>query len=224
MRVAPIISSFYIQNFAKDITEPYTSLQAYKSGLIDENGNYTGQESSVEPYEYFVIKLKKIFEQVPYGPTRSTLTYYLPALKYFTEEISWYGVDPNIINMFLEGWLSAQTGGPISLLEDMGTGGGAGAIGVPADAPGANKGGVSGFDPVMGKVQKRKELPGFFNLTQMFEADPETWEGFKNAETWRHVPPGPTANYLKRFKSRNPSAKLAVKNSETGAIHWLNYK
>jgi len=224
MRVAPIISSFYIQNFARDITEPYTSLQAYKSGLIDENGNYIGQESSIDAYEYFVIKLKKIFEQVPYGSTRSTLTYYLPALKYFTEEISWYGVDKNEIEMFLEGLLAAETEGAVSLLEDMGSGGAAGGIGVPASAPGANTGGVSGFDPVMGKMQRRSKASSFFDNCQIFVVPCEEFDGFKMAETWKNAPQGPTTNYLRRFKKRNPDSKIAVKDLETGNLHWLEYE
>ena len=123
-----LISSFYIQNFARDISSPITDLQAYKSGLVDENGNIIGQESSIDAYEYLIIKLKKIFSQLPGGMTKSSLASFLPALKMFTEEASWYGVDENQLSMFIEGYISSNTEGDlsyISLLEDMGTGGGA---------------------------------------------------------------------------------------------------
>lgn len=223
-----LISSFYIQNFARDISSPITDLQAYKSGLVDENGNIIGQESSIDAYEYLIIKLKKIFSQLPGGMTKSSLASFLPALKMFTEEASWYGVDENQLSMFIEGYISSNTEGDlsyISLLEDMGTGGGAGSIGTPASAPGANTGGVSGFDPVMGKMQRRNQnVPSFIDTCQMFDVCPEEFDGFTNAQEWRQVPDGPTRNYLQRYQRRNPQGKMAVRNSETGKIHWLQIK
>jgi hypothetical protein len=120
--------------------------------------------------------------------------------------------------------LAAETEGAVSLLEDMGSGGAAGGIGVPASAPGANTGGVSGFDPVMGKMQKRSKAPSFFDNCQIFEVPCEEFDGFKMAETWKNAPQGPTTNYLRRFKKRNPDSKIAVKNLKTGNLHWLEYE
>ncbi len=220
-----LISSFYISRFAKDVSSPVTDLQAYRAGLVDENGNIIGSESSIDPYEYFVIKLKKIFSQLPMGTTKMSLNSFLSALKLFTEEASWYGIDKTEMTMFLEGYLASQGDGElshISLLEDMGSGGGAGAIGVPAEAPGANTGGVSGYDPVMGQMQRRKAP--VTDSTQMFEVDPDEYLGFKSAKAWKYVPEGPTRNYLQRYQRRNPEGKMAIKNSETGEIHWLNLK
>lgn len=220
-----LISSFYISRFAKDVSSPVTDLQAYRAGLVDENGNIIGSESSIDPYEYFVIKLKKIFSQLPMGTTKMSLNSFLSALKLFTEEASWYGIDKTEMTMFLEGYLASQGDGElshISLLEDMGSGGGAGAIGVPAEAPGANTGGVSGFDPVMGQMQRRKAP--VTDSTQMFEVDPDEYMGFKSAKAWKYVPEGPTRNYLQRYQRRNPEGKMAIKNSQTGEIHWLNLK
>jgi hypothetical protein len=227
MRVNPLVSSFYIQKFAGDVSTPFTSFNAYKEGLIDQDGNFTGLESSIDSYEYLIIKLKKIFQELPGGLTKSNLNSYYTTLQMFTEECSWYGIDKEQMTFFIEGYISAQTDGNVSyieLLEDMGVGGGAGAIGTPASAPGANQGNVSGFDPVMGDMQKRKEqVPSFIDQCEMFDVCPEEYDSFKLAKAWRNVPPSPTKNYLQRYQRRNPTGKLAVKNSESGDIHWINY-
>lgn len=228
--INPLISSFYIYKFAKDISSPYTNLNAYQAGLIDENGNMTGQESSMDSYEYLVLKLKKIFEELPGNLTKAALTNYYTTLQMFTEECSWYGIDPKEMSLFLEGYISGLTNGETSyveLMEDMavgGGGGGAGSLGTPAIAPGANQGNVSGYDPVMGKMQRRKEqLPSFLDNCEMFDLDDEEYNCFSKARAWKSVPPSPTKNYLKRFQSRNPESKLAVRNSNTGDVYWINY-
>ncbi len=221
-----LISSFYINNFARDVSGSYTSLESYRRGLIDAQGNFLKPESEVDSYEYFVIKLKKIFDQLPPGITKSSLQSYLTTFQMFSEEMSWYGIDKDEITMFLEGMIAVKTDGQasyIELLEDMSTGGGSGSIGVPGDAPGANQGNVSGYDPVMGTVQRRKSVLGFENC-EMFDVCPEEYMTFKLAKAWRNVPSSPTKNYLQRFQRRNPTGKIAIKNSKTNDVHWIDYQ
>ena len=59
------IPSFSLSKFSETITAPYTSLSAFSSGVIDADGNLLKPESSIDSYEYFIIKLKKIFEGTP---------------------------------------------------------------------------------------------------------------------------------------------------------------
>ena len=54
------IPPFYFYQFADAISAPYTALKAYQSGIIDSNGNILKPESSLDPFEYLVIKLKQI--------------------------------------------------------------------------------------------------------------------------------------------------------------------
>lgn len=223
----PLIPAFYVNNFARDVSSPYTNLDAYSRGLIDQQGNFLKPESEVDAYEYFVIKLKKIFDQLPSGMTKSALQSYLATFQMFSEEMSWYGIDKDHITLFLEGYIAAETQGKVSyveLLEDMGSGGGgAGSIGVPAAGGNVNQGGISGFDPVMGSMQRRKNPPSFLDTCEMFEVCPEEFIGFRLAKAWRQVPPSPTKNYLQRFNRRNPNGKIAIKNSDTNEVHWINY-
>jgi hypothetical protein len=221
------ISPFYMNTFAKDVSAPYSSFKAYKDGLIDDSGNVKGSPGSFDSYEYFVIKLKKIFEELPSGLTKAKLNNYMSTLMLFSESAEQVGLKADQFNFFLEGYIARESNGDASyfeLLEDMATGGGAGAIGVPASAPSANQGGVSGFDPVMAPMQRRNSVLGFENNCEMFDVCPEEFEAFKTAKAWRHVPEGDTRNYLQRYQRRNPSGTMAVRNSDTNEVHWLNLK
>jgi hypothetical protein len=221
-----LVPAFYMSHFAQDVSAPYTSLKAYQTGSIDKDGNILKSEGTIDSYEYFIIRLKKIFEELPPGMTRSKLSSYIPALMIFSEEANTIGMTSDQFNFFVEGYVAVETEGQLSyieLLEDMGTGGGAGAIGVPASAPSANQGGVSGFDPVMAPMQRRKSLLGFDNC-EMFDVCPEEYNTFKSAEDWKNIPSGDTRNYLQRFQRRNKNGHMAVRNTDTGEIHWLQLK
>lgn len=223
MQASSIVSSFYTSNFAKDISAPYTNLSAYSAGVIDSQGNLLKPESSIDAYEYLIIKLKKIFEELPSGMLKSSLSSYLPTLRYFSEHSEEYGIKKDEFDLFLEGYILAQTDGEISYLElneDMSAGG----MATPATGGDINQGGISGFDPVMGSMQRRKSVLGFENSCEMFDVCPQEYEGFKSAKSWMAVPKGETRNYLQRFQRRNPNGMMAVRNSETGDIHWLQLK
>lgn len=212
-------------NFAKDVSSSYADLQAYRSGAIDQYGNLLKPESSIDPYEYFVIKIKRIFEELPPGMTKARLSSYLPALMVFSEEVQKFGITKEQFNFFVEGHVSAESNCKVSyleLLEDMGTGGGAGSIGTPVQSN--NTGGVSGFEPVMGQMQRRKSVLGFENSCEMFDVCPQDYDSMKQAKAWRHVPEGETRNTIQRWERRNPGKKIAIRNTDTGELHWLNLK
>jgi hypothetical protein len=59
------IPTFSIADFAQAIAAPYTSFRAYQSGVIDSSGNLKKPESSIDPFEYFVIKMKKNIRRDP---------------------------------------------------------------------------------------------------------------------------------------------------------------
>ena len=92
MNYGSLVPSFYFYKFAESISQPYTSFAAYRAGAIDANGNLIKPESSIDPYEYFIIKLKKIFEQLPPGLTKYQLANYTSALNYFAEEAEKFNI------------------------------------------------------------------------------------------------------------------------------------
>lgn len=224
------VPSFYFYKLADAISSPYTSLMAYQAGNIDANGNITNSISSIDPFEYLVIKLKQIFDQLPYGITKAKLSNYMATLQMFGEEVEKYEISQEQFHCLVEGIVSQNTNNEVSyleLLEDMATGGGAGAIGVPAEGGNINQGGVSGFDPRMGLPIMRRKKEQYFDNCEIFDVCPEEYSSFKNAKSWKDVPESETKNYLRRFQRRNRNAKIGVKglnplNGET-ELHWITY-
>jgi hypothetical protein len=221
------IPPFYFYQFADAISAPYTALKAYQSGIIDSNGNILKPESSLDPFEYLVIKLKQIFAQLPYGTTKAKLNGYLSTLQLFAEEAEEYNFNSEYMHALIEGYISQITDGEVSYLElceDMGSGGGAaGSLGTPMAGSGSNVG-VAGFDPPMtDKILKRKYLEN----CEIFDVCPDEYVAFKNAKAWKHIPEGPTKNYLQRFQRRNKDAKIGIRTTlpESGEqdLYWITY-
>jgi hypothetical protein len=214
MNYGSLVPSFYFYKFAESISQPYTSFAAYKAGAIDENGNLVKPESSIDPYEYFVIKLKKIFEQLPPGLTKYQLANYTSALNYFAEEAEKYNIEKEHYIALIEGLLAAQCGPEasyIELLEDMSAGG----MAVAGDSAGYNTGGVSGFDPVMAPMQRRKPVADdMYHMFDVSEADFAKISQNQMNEI----------DYLRRFGTRNPDSILIVRNKKDGNLYTVPKK
>lgn len=226
MKPTSYVSSFYFYKLAQALSGPYTALDAYHAGVIDEHGNIIKPESSIDSFEYLVIKLKKIFEELPYGTTKAKLSNYMATLQMFGEEVN---LNSDQYNLFLEGYIAANVNHEISyisLLEDTTTGGGPGGLGVPA-GPVENKGSVMGYDPVMALGLQRRKKPKYFDNCEVFEVCPEELISFKSAKQWKEVPDSETKTYLQRFQRRNKSARIGVtsKNPISGDqdLYWITY-
>ena len=230
MNTPQYIPSFYFYKFAQGISAPYTELAAYSAGAIDSSGNVLKAESSIDSFEYLIIKLKKIFEQLPAGLTKAQLTNYLSTLQLFSEAVQAYDISDAQFAGLVEGYIALNKNpntSYIALCEDMGVGGGgggAGTIGTPVVSN--NQGGVGGFDPVMAPMQRRKPPVGLDNC-EMFDVCPEEMRQFKGAKAWKHLPASETKTYLQRYQARNPKGKIALRSidADTGAqdIHWIDY-
>lgn len=221
------IPSFYFYKFANAVSAPYTSLSAYNSGLIDEQGNLIGNESSIDEFEYFVIKLKKIFEQLPPGLTKARLTSVVGIAQLFSEDFENIGVSEEQIVALIEAHVTNNSEGEVSfieLMEDMGVGAVAGEIGVPAEAPEANKGNISGYDPRLGEIMTRSQPVNMFQGIEMFNVSPEEFKRFKSSKAWKGLPDSPTKKYLQRFQRRNKEGKMAVRDESSGEIFFVPYK
>jgi hypothetical protein len=218
------IPSFYFYKFANAIADSYTNLQAYGAGAIDENGNILSNEANIDPFEYFVIKLKKIFEQLPPGTTKHKLHTLMGITQLFSEEVESIGISSEQVTCLIEAHVSYVTNNELSyieLLEDMTTGGIAGGLGTPAEAPGANKGNVSGYDPVMAPMQSRSSPVNMIDAIEMFTLPSSEFNIIKKTKSY---PKTQIGNYLKRFGYRNNQSKIAIKNEETGEIYWVSNK
>jgi len=226
MRPSSYVSSFYFYKLAQALSGPYTALEAYNAGTIDANGNIIKPESSIDSFEYLVIKLKKIFEELPYGTTKAKLSNYMATLNMFGEDCQ---LPFDQYSLFLEGYIAANVNQEISyisLLEDTTSGGGAGGLGVPA-GPVQNNGSVLGYDPVLAMGLQKRKKPKYFDACEVFEVCPEELVSFKGAKQWKDVPDSETKNYLQRFQRRNKAAKIGVvgKNPISGDqdLFWITY-
>jgi len=214
MNYGSLVPSFYFYKFAESISQPYTSFAAYRAGAIDANGNLVKPESSIDPYEYFIIKLKKIFEQLPPGLTKYQLANYTSALNYFAEEAEKFNIEKEHYIALVEGILAAQCGPEasyIELLEDMSAGG----MAVAGDSAGYNTGGVSGFDPVMAPMQRRKPVTD--EMFHMFDVSDNDFSKISNNQM-------NDIEYLRRFGIRNPDSTLIVRNSKDGNLYTVPKK
>jgi hypothetical protein len=207
------IPSFFFYKFAQTLADPYTSFEAYRAGNIDASGNITGNESNIDPFEYFVIKLKKILEELPPGSTKYKTNNLFGVLQLFSEHAENFGITNEDFQILVEAELMAK-----ELTEDMTTGGAAGALGTPAEAPGANKGNVSGYDPVMGSMATRSGPVNMFASVEMFNIPTSEYKLFKLDKGY---PKTATGNYVRRYGQRNSNQKLAVRDEDSGEIYWL---
>ena len=176
MGLVNYVPSFYTSKFADAISAPYTYLQAYKAGAIDEHGNIVKPESSIDSFEYIIIKLKKIFEELPMGMTKAKLNNYLTTLQMFSEAFQEFGISrPEYVGI-VEGYIALHIDPALSymeLCEDMGVGG----MGAAATSPGYNVGAVSGNDPVMGTTRRNEPvIPGGLDNCEMFDVCTKEFE------------------------------------------------
>lgn len=222
------IPSFYFYKFAQGISEPYTSLNAYKAGAVDQNGNILKAESSIDPLEYLIIKLKKIFEELPSGLTKAKLGNYMSTMQLFGEEVKAIGITDAEYVGLVEGYIAVNIDPSISYVELLGEDMGAGGMAAAGTSPGYNQGSVSGYDPAMGTVRRNKPVLTGLDSCEMFDVCPEEMNQFKNAKAWKHVPDSETKKYLQRYQRRNPKGHMAIRSvdpdSGQAEIHWVKLK
>ena len=231
MRPSNLVPSFYFYKLADALSGPYTALSAYSAGVIDAQGNILKPESSIDAFEYLVIKLKKIIDQLPYGMTKAQLGNYLSSIQYFSEAFEEFEITQEQFHCMMEGFVCQATNNEVSyleLLEDMsvGAGGGApGSLGTPvANSQGP---GVAGYDPKLGMTMQRRKQPKYFDNCEVFEVCPEEFIQFKAAKQWKDIPEGENKNYIQRFQRRNKNTKVAIKSlnplNGENEMHWISY-
>lgn len=218
------IPTFSMADFAQAISAPYSSFRAYQSGVINSQGNLIKPESSIDPFEYFVIKMKKIFDEIPPTITKSRLSSYNSAFQLFSEEAKAFGIPFDQFVFFVEGYLTSK----FLLTEDMGAGaaGGGGMatgtspgdLGVPQEYKSVGQ--VSGYDkPLPSPMFQRGPV-------EMFDLEQNEFDTFKGAKGWKNLPDSATKRYLQRFQRRNPSGRMGIRTKRDNGesdLYWITY-
>ena len=95
-------NAFTVYKFIRLITQPFISMDAYKYGIIDKNGNYLKKVSeltsdkekkSVTAFQRLIINLKKLIDKVPDPSLKAKLKNFPSALVLLKDEAEKIGAD-----------------------------------------------------------------------------------------------------------------------------------
>jgi hypothetical protein len=178
-----IIQPSTVYHFAELLNKPFNQYAAYTSGLIDNNGQITKKNGSMDGLEYIAIRMKSFLKDLMPGSTKFFLQSLSGTLKLFNEELNQMGINRDSANMVLECYLLGITEGKVSYLdylleeaqvryitEEMGAGA-AGGMGSPAHTD--LQGGIGGIDRPMGLMFRRKNKKRRNKSSEIVEANME---------------------------------------------------
>ena len=89
-----LINAFTLYTFVQELTTPFIQTEAYRQGLIDQNGDLLKKYSSltmqeklvITPFKKLVFKIKQLFEMIPNPAVSYNLKSFTTALKLLSEE------------------------------------------------------------------------------------------------------------------------------------------
>ena len=106
--VGGALNIFFIYKFLRILTQPFAETDAFKLGIIDENGKILKKHRKLKTIEEkdsytlmhrLVWKLKRLMEKIPFGKSR--LASYAAALWLIKEEHTFNGTDEELQESFL---------------------------------------------------------------------------------------------------------------------------
>lgn len=94
LSASELINAFTLYTFVQELTTPFIQTEAYRQGLIDENGDLlkkystltTEEKRVVTPFKKLVFKIKQLFEMIPNPSVTSRLKSFTTALNLLAEE------------------------------------------------------------------------------------------------------------------------------------------
>jgi len=100
-----LINAFTLYTFVQELTTPFIQTEAYRQGLIDENGDLlkkystltTEEKRVVTPFKKLVFKIKQLFEMIPNPAVSYKLKSFTTALSILSEEGAKMGADKDYI-------------------------------------------------------------------------------------------------------------------------------
>ena len=133
-----LINAFTLYTFVQELTTPFIQTEAYRQGLIDQNGDLLKKYSSltmqeklvITPFKKLVFKIKQLFEMIPNPAVSYNLKSFTTALKLLSEEGEKVGADKDYIYENVKSIM-------FSLKEDAGAAGGVATNSMGAGAFGA---------------------------------------------------------------------------------------
>jgi hypothetical protein len=237
-------------SFIRDMTVPFEKTDAFKLGIIDQDGKFLKQKDKLEtsaekkafPNKLTVLawNIKKILSRIAIG--KSTIGSFVSALVLLREEINdengfrlvekklhdilvnelYKGNREKLINELFE--FEMLKNKSLSLLEEVGAVSG----GAPTNNIGGGmiKGAAPGEDPPI-RLKKKKKIYELMGRYTVFEVSPEEFErcscSKKKFEKWNKFfdEDSETGSSIKNYSHRNPEKGIILRNSETGQTMML---
>ena len=115
--IGKVVSAFTVYKFIKSFTTPYTSMPAYKLGIIDKKGNFIKKSTEFNTLEEkeagsvfnrLIINLKKVTDQLPGGSLKAKLQRFSTALLLIKEDVDRMGGDGELVINEIKEFLSEQ--------------------------------------------------------------------------------------------------------------------
>ena len=118
-----VISAFTVFKFIKMMSEPFTSMDAYKLGIIDDKGKFlkkvdsletNKEKKSVDAFHRLIINLKKIINKVPDPKLKAQMKTLPTAMILLKDEVEKYGADGDFViseikNYFIDNGIDLDT-------------------------------------------------------------------------------------------------------------------
>ena len=91
--MANLVDLYLVYRILRRLTQPFTDWEAYKQGVIDDEGNILkksddrntqDEKDSLTKFDLLILKLKKLLGTIPFGKTK--LASYVAALWFLKEE------------------------------------------------------------------------------------------------------------------------------------------
>lgn len=91
------IEAFTMYKFLDEITKDFKDFDAYKLGLIDEEGYFTTDIGNISTFDLFIIYIKRLLNEIPNPATKSKLNNLTSAMQLFRESLDDYGLNGQFI-------------------------------------------------------------------------------------------------------------------------------
>ena len=209
-----LVDIYLVYRILRRLTQPFTEWEAYKQGVIDDEGNIlkkfndrlTVQEKeSFTKFDLLILKLKKLLGAIPLGKTK--LASYAAALWFLKEEKRL--TEDNLQEEFEKFCLKERM-----LTED-----------APANV--ASSGAVAGLtgDPPVGKEAQKKYIKRFAN-NDVFVVDSSTYNKArlgkqKYVKYEKYVGNDEVGSAIREYGRKNPKKPIILQDGENGPMIFL---
>jgi hypothetical protein len=215
--MANLVDLYLVYRVLRQLTTPFENWEAYKTGVIDAEGNLikksndrktTEEQDSFTKFDLLMLKLKKILGAMPFGKTK--LASYAAALFLIKEEKNL--TESNIEERFVDHY-NNQSYSRKTLKED-----------APVNnVGGGNIAGTQGDPPRPNKVMMRR-----FAKNDVFVVDQQRFNNArmgkkKFVKYEKYVGSDDIGNAIRDFGRKYPKKPIILQDEKTGSMIFLRH-